>query len=604
MRPISLLIFDLDGTLVNTLEDIAGSVNHTLGRFGYGPLAPDLVRQYVGDGIETLMERSLGGRTGRLDEAVAIYKEHHRRNLVVRSALYPGVRETLDHFKFLPMAVVSNKSREFIHPLLDRLGISTYFSMVIGADSGPLPKPAPGALLGIMAAQGVAPGRTVMVGDGTTDVLAGKAAGVITCAVTYGFRSEEELRKAGPDLIIHRIGELTDLFAPEVPSLQSAHDMTYPIQNIKPERLSIILKVGMRLAAERNLDRLLAMIIDETTAVMDAERSSLFLIDAQKGEMWAKIAQGVDVVEIRFPVGVGIAGTVGKTGEIINIPDAYHDARFNAAFDKKTGFRTRSILCVPLRNIVGDTIGAIQVLNKRSGLFDQDDEALLTALAAQASVAIDNADLYRKLSELNLSLENKVKERTSDLVRANERLSALNKELEEISIKDGLTQAFNRQYCMDRIKQEVKRASRYGTHVSLLMFDIDHFKRINDTYGHQAGDTVLASFAALIQDGLRETDLFARYGGEEFSLIAMAMDLAEAQLFAERVRQKVEAAEFMHGALRLKVTVSIGVSTWQPEIREDFDELIRRADEALYRAKEQGRNRVCSVETGSPGRIL
>jgi diguanylate cyclase (GGDEF)-like protein len=369
--------------------------------------------------------------------------------------------------------------------------------------------------------------------------------------------------------------------------------MTSPIQNIRPERLSSLLKVGMRLAAERNLDRLLAMIIEETTAVMNAERSSLFLIDAERGEMWAKIAQGVEVAEIRFPVGTGIAGTVGKTGEIINIPDAYEDARFNPEFDKKTGFRTRSILCVPLKNIVGDAIGAIQVLNKQSGQFEQDDEALLTALAAQAAVAIDNADMYKLLTELNLSLESKVKDRTAELVRANERLSTLNKELEEISITDGLTQAFNRQYFMDRIKQEVKRASRYGTHVSLLMFDIDHFKRVNDTYGHQAGDAVLAFFAGLIREDLRETDLFARYGGEEFSLLAMAMDSAEAVLLAERMRRKVEAAEFVHSGQRLKVTVSIGVSTWLPEIRENFDELIRRADEALYRAKEQGRNRVC-----------
>jgi diguanylate cyclase (GGDEF)-like protein len=368
--------------------------------------------------------------------------------------------------------------------------------------------------------------------------------------------------------------------------------MSYNIQNIEPDRLSSLLKVGMRLAAERNLDRLLAMIIEETTAVMNAERSSLFLIDGDKGEMWAKIAQGVDVVEIRFPVGVGIAGTVGKTGEIINIPDAYADPRFNPEFDKKTGYRTRSILCVPLQNIVGETIGAIQVLNKKAGMFGKDDESLLTALAAQASVAIDNADLYKKLNELNLSLESKVKERTSELVRANERLSALNKELEEITITDSLTQVFNRQYFMDRIKQEVKRSHRYGTHVSLLMLDIDYFKKVNDTYGHQAGDSVLAGVAGLIKDGLRDTDLFARYGGEEFSLLAMAMDQADAELLAERLRKKVESAEFVLGGHSLKVTVSIGVSAWMPEIKENFEELVRRADSALYSAKQEGRNRI------------
>jgi diguanylate cyclase (GGDEF)-like protein len=311
--------------------------------------------------------------------------------------------------------------------------------------------------------------------------------------------------------------------------------------------------------------------------------------------MWAKIAQGVDVVEIRFPVGVGIAGTVGKTGEIINIPEAYEDARFNPEFDKQTGFRTRSILCIPLKNIVGETIGAIQVLNKKSGAFERDDEAILTALAAQASVAIDNADLYKKLNELNFSLENKIRERTADLIRANERLSVLNKELEEIAITDGLTQAFNCQYFMERIKQEVKRADRYGTSVSLLMIDIDHFKKVNDTRGHQAGDAVLSGVVRVIKECLRETDLFARYGGEEFCLIATAMGLADAMVLAERVRALIEDAEFPYGAHRLKVTISIGVSAWQPDLKDDYEQMIRRADLALYQAKEGGRNRVSTL---------
>lgn len=370
--------------------------------------------------------------------------------------------------------------------------------------------------------------------------------------------------------------------------------MTDPDLNTNPERLSILLKVGLRLTAERDIERLLRMIIEETTSVLDAERSSLFLIDRDRNEMWAKIAQGVDVIEIRFPVGVGIAGAVGKTGEIINIPDAYHDSRFNPAFDKKTGYHTRSILCVPMKNMHGEIIGAIQVLNKKSGLFQGDDESLLTALAAQAAVAIENADLYRKLSVLNLSLEQKVEERTAELTSANEILSALNKELEEISITDGLTQIFNRRYFMDRLRQEVKRVSRYGPPASILMIDIDHFKKVNDTYGHQAGDVVLSGTAQLIKGKLRETDLFARYGGEEFVLIATATEQPGALILAERLRAHIEKAEFEHLARRIRVTVSIGLSTWNPSLKDDFEELIRLADAALYRAKEQGRNRVCA----------
>jgi diguanylate cyclase (GGDEF)-like protein len=370
--------------------------------------------------------------------------------------------------------------------------------------------------------------------------------------------------------------------------------MTFSMKNMKSERLSVLLKAGVHLTAERDLDRLLAKIVEETTVVLGADRSTLYLIDRKKQEMRAKIAQGVGAVEIRFPVGTGIAGYVGRTGEVVNTQDAYQDPRFNPAFDGMTGYRTRSMLCVPMKDINGDIIGAIQVLNKKNGLFTAEDETLLMALASQAAAAVDNAELYRKLSELNASLEEKVRERTAELVRANERLTALNRELEEVSITDGLTQAFNRQYFMDRLRQEVKRAHRYGTHVSLLMMDIDHFKLVNDTYGHQAGDAVLVGMTKLIKERLRETDLFCRYGGEEFALIAAAMDKADAMVLADRLRERVERAEFEYAGKLLKITLSIGVSGWSPGIREDFEELIRRADAALYRAKDEGRNRVYS----------
>lgn len=369
--------------------------------------------------------------------------------------------------------------------------------------------------------------------------------------------------------------------------------MADTIQNIQPQRLLILLKVCQRLAAERDLDRLLEMIIAETTAVMNAERSSLFLIDRETNEMWAKIAQGVDTIELRFLLGVGIAGTVGKTGETIMIPDAYRDARFNPEFDKITGFRTSSILCVPMKNLHGEIIGAVQVLNKKSGLFSEDDEVLLSALAAQAAVAIENADLSKKLDDMNRSLEQRVEERTVDLSRANLRLSLLNRELEEISITDGLTHVYNRRYFMERLQQETKRVCRYGPPVSLLMIDIDHFKKINDTYGHQAGDTVLSGLAGLIKEKLRETDLLARYGGEEFCLVATGTEQAGALVLAERVRALVEQASFLHDETPIAVTISIGVSTWEASLKEDHEELIRRADAALYRAKNQGRNRAC-----------
>ena len=148
------------------------------------------------------------------------------------------------------------------------------------------------------------------------------------------------------------------------------------------------------LGAEMQLDNLLPVIISKTTEVIDAERSSLFIYDEETNEMWSKVAEGMDSKEIRFPVGVGIAGDVAKTLKTVNIPDAYKDNRFNPAFDKETNYRTKSILCMPMLNNEGALVGVVQVLNKKDGsTFDDKDESLLEALSVQAGVAIQRARL-------------------------------------------------------------------------------------------------------------------------------------------------------------------------------------------------------------------
>lgn len=212
-KKISLLIFDLDGTLIDSLDDLAASVNYALVRLGKRPVAREDVRQFVGDGTKVLLTRALGS-ADQLNEALRLFQEHHHRNLVVHSSLYPGVLETLEYFKTIPQAVTSNKTTEFIGPLLDRLGIARYFKMAIGADHGIRLKPAPDSVLRIMNELGASREQTAVVGDGTTDVLAGRAAGVITCAVTYGYRNANELREAGPDYIADRITDLKEIFTP------------------------------------------------------------------------------------------------------------------------------------------------------------------------------------------------------------------------------------------------------------------------------------------------------------------------------------------------------------------------------------------------------
>lgn len=160
---------------------------------------------------------------------------------------------------------------------------------------------------------------------------------------------------------------------------------------------SVLLDVMCALAAERDLDVLLQKIMEKTSEVMEADRSTLFLVDEAKQQIWSKVAQGTAMSEIRVPLGVGIAGHVAKTGETVNIPDAYKDPRFNPEVDRKTGYQTRTILCMPMRNRQGKILGVLQVLNRHEGVFTADEEELLEAFASQTAIAVQNALLNEEL---------------------------------------------------------------------------------------------------------------------------------------------------------------------------------------------------------------
>lgn len=167
------------------------------------------------------------------------------------------------------------------------------------------------------------------------------------------------------------------------------------IGNIK--KLTLLLDVMKSLASELDLNTLLPLIMKKTTEVMDADRSTLFLIDEKNSELWSKVAQGAGIAEIRFPKHLGIAGHVATTGQTVNIPEAYDDARFNKEIDKKTGYRTKTILCMPVKETDGKILGVIQVLNKKDGIFTDEDEQLLSSFAVQASIAIKNASLFEEV---------------------------------------------------------------------------------------------------------------------------------------------------------------------------------------------------------------
>lgn len=161
----------------------------------------------------------------------------------------------------------------------------------------------------------------------------------------------------------------------------------------------------------------------------------------------------------------------------------------------------------------------------------------------------------------------------------------------EHGVKDGLTGIYNKRYLLDRIEAEYSHARRHGGELTMLIFDIDHFKQINDTYGHPAGDSVLIELARAVQSTLRTEDVFARYGGEEFVILMRDVDDRGAIVLAERIRHMVEHHPFVHEGTRIPVTISIGVGSLNDDVSEAV-ELIHVADKYLYKAKNGGRNRV------------
>lgn len=170
--------------------------------------------------------------------------------------------------------------------------------------------------------------------------------------------------------------------------------------------------------------------------------------------------------------------------------------------------------------------------------------------------------------------------------------NAYHEEIYRLMTIDGLTQVFNKRYFVESLERELSRSRRYRRNLSLIMFDIDHFKNINDTYGHLAGDAVLKQLCQVVHSRIRREDLLCRYGGEEFAILLPEIDHFNAKLTAEKIRRLVERTSFSFEDTVIPVTISLGVTTVDTDTI-DPESFIKLSDEQLYKAKNSGRNRVC-----------
>lgn len=179
--------------------------------------------------------------------------------------------------------------------------------------------------------------------------------------------------------------------------LQNGMDYSLPM---KSNPLVSLVKIGRSITALTDINVLLKVIAEETKNAIQADRCTVFILDKEKNELWSKVALGMESQEIRFPADKGLAGYVVQTGESVNIADAYSDPRFNKDVDSKSGYHTKSILCMPIKNNNQEIIGAFQVLNKLDGVFNKNDEDLLIAIGGSASIALENAQLFEQQKEL------------------------------------------------------------------------------------------------------------------------------------------------------------------------------------------------------------
>jgi two-component system cell cycle response regulator len=172
------------------------------------------------------------------------------------------------------------------------------------------------------------------------------------------------------------------------------------------------------------------------------------------------------------------------------------------------------------------------------------------------------------------------------------------RQMYESALRDGLTKAFNKKYFTDRLESEFTFATRHASALALVLFDIDHFKKVNDTHGHQAGDHVLFEISTLLSSALRAEDVFARYGGEEFAVICRGSDESQAQVVGERMRKAVEGHRFVYEGTLIPVTISVGIAVLPNPAVKDANDIVGFADQALYKSKNGGRNRVTVYKPG------
>jgi diguanylate cyclase (GGDEF)-like protein len=333
--------------------------------------------------------------------------------------------------------------------------------------------------------------------------------------------------------------------------------------------VTVFHELGKALTSSLQLDQVLRTIMEKINEVLHPDTWSLLLMDADKNELYFQIATGKGaeaLKDLRIKAGQGLAGWVAQSGEAVVVPDTTKDSRFFAQADEKTKTETRSIVAVPVR-FRDHCLGVIELINcvGPEGTFSQRDLALLEALADYAAIAIENARHVQRIHEL--------------------------------TITDDCTSLYNARHLNFMLDTEIYRSHRYAFEFSLIFIDLDHFKNVNDTYGHLMGSKLLAEIGEAIKEKCRMIDLAFRYGGDEFVVLLPQTSKENAMGVARRLHKLIrETIWLKEPGLNVNITASVGVASYPTDSRTKA-ELLHLADEAMYFVKNSTRDSVAASGT-------
>jgi len=328
--------------------------------------------------------------------------------------------------------------------------------------------------------------------------------------------------------------------------------------------IGVLLALTQSLGEDRTLEESLRAVTDAALILVQADHASVRLLDAAKTALLsgARSGAGAGHRPLEFRRGEGAIGWAVEQRASVAIDDTSKDSRFVQS--DQQGFAIGSLVVEPLWSS-GDLIGVLSVSSARPRAFDEESRLKVRLLANCSVPPIEKARLHR------------------------------------LALVDDLTLAFNVRHLAPRLREEMAYAHKTSSPLSFLLLDLDHFKRVNDTHGHAAGDSVLRQFADSVRERVRRADVLVRRGGEEFALIMPVTAAHEAKAIAERIQESLALAPLAHEGVNIKQTVSIGAATWDGD--ESPESLERRADLAMYEAKDKGRNCVVAAKTtGHPSR--